>query len=361
MKIIDSEIEYNLNSSILSGYPKENLLFFDIETTGFSSHNCQIYMIGLCYFEEKKWHIKQYLSDEITDEYKLLESFISFIKNFSLLVHYNGDSFDIPFIINRCNKYNLDSGPLSSIKSFDVYKYISPLRKNFPTKNLKLKSMELFLGIQRNDKMDGKKLINIFKEYIADKNVEKKNLLLLHNFEDLTGLLYVSEITNYIDFFKNDLTTYGCICSKDSITFYSCFNFSVPADFSFISNDIYINMSDNKLYITINVYSGELKYFFNDYKNYYYLELEDMAIHKSVASYVDKSYRTPATASTCYVRQTGRFIPVFDQSFTQTFKIEYKDKISYVQIPDNISNDNDFLYKYINSIRKSKYIFTNNQ
>ena len=33
---------------------------------------------------------------------------------------------------------------------------------------------------------------------------------------------------------------------------------------------------------------GTLKYYYPDYKNYYYLPLEDEAVHKSVGVYVDR-------------------------------------------------------------------------
>ena len=47
-----------------------------------------------------------------------------------------------------------------------------------------------------------------------------------------------------------------------------------------------------------------------NYKDYYYLTTEDVAVHKSVAHYVDTKYRKQATASTCYEKHTGEFLPV---------------------------------------------------
>ena len=51
-----------------------------------------------------------------------------------------------------------------------------------------------------------------------------------------------------------------------------------------------------------------MRHFYSDYKNYYYLPKEDMAIHKSVAAYVDHEYREKCKAYNCYVRKTGTFI-----------------------------------------------------
>ena len=56
--------------------------------------------------------------------------------------------------------------------------------------------------------------------------------------------------------------------------------------------------------------AGEFRHFFDDVKNYSYLPEEDMAIHNSVAQYVDRAHRKRATKETCYVRREGLFVPV---------------------------------------------------
>ena len=48
----------------------------------------------------------------------------------------------------------------------------------------------------------------------------------------------------------------------------------------------------------IHIYQGDLRYYYTDYSNYYYLPEEDIAMHKSVAAYVDRAHRRQATAST---------------------------------------------------------------
>lgn len=61
---------------------------------------------------------------------------------------------------------------------------------------------------------------------------------------------------------------------------------------------------------SIPKYNGELKHFYKDYKDYYYLPAEDQAYHKSVAGFVDKSARVQATARTAYTKRAGTFVPV---------------------------------------------------
>lgn len=70
-------------------------------------------------------------------------------------------------------------------------------------------------------------------------------------------------------------------------------------------------------------FTGELKTFFKDYKDYYYLPAEDYAIHKSVGEFVDRSARKQATAHTAYIKKAGTFIPVYDET-DMIFTAEYR-------------------------------------
>ena len=84
--------------------------------------------------------------------------------------------------------------------------------------------------------------------------------------------------------------------------------------------------------LAVTLYDGELKYFFVDYKNYYYLPAEDCAIHKSVGTYVDRSARKQATARTCYQKKKGCFVPQPSPVFTPLFYHEYKGQ-AYGELP----------------------------
>ena len=64
-----------------------------------------------------------------------------------------------------------------------------------------------------------------------------------------------------------------------------------------------------------------MKYFYANYKDYYYLPGQDLAMHKSIASFVDSSRREQAKAENCYTRKTSSFLPggIFFE-FTQEMK-----------------------------------------
>ena len=73
---------------------------------------------------------------------------------------------------------------------------------------------------------------------------------------------------------------------------------------------IYLHASCDRVALRVPLYQGMARLYYLDYKNYYYLPAEDMAIHKSVATYVDKAHKQKATPETCYskVAVTDEFL-----------------------------------------------------
>ena len=100
----------------------------------------------------------------------------------------------------------------------------------------------------------------------------------------------------------------------------------------------------------VELTEGTLKHFYPDYKDYYYLPFEDRAVHKSIGACVDKEARIKATASNCYTKTTGFFLPQFGAIWEPVMKQEYKDKMLYAALGDVYLADEAALQKYIKAI-----------
>ena len=98
------------------------------------------------------------------------------------------------------------------------------------------------------------------------------------------------------------------------------------------------------------MYEGTLKYFFDNYKDYYYLPAEDVAILKEVAASVDKAHRKNATASTCYTKKDSIFLPQYQIIAEPAFYKQRKDKISYFELTDAFIDSNQILRQYIDHV-----------
>ena len=122
---------------------------------------------------------------------------------------------------------------------------------------------------------------------------------------------------------------------------------------------ITVVLSDNKLKLLIPITSCELKHFYPNYKDYYYLPLEDTAMHKSVAQFVDKNYRTQAKAANCYARKCGEFVPLPNKTYEtlniNTFRSEYASKELYCDLEELIGKleNKEFATTYLGNILSS--------
>jgi hypothetical protein len=197
MKIINTIIskEFEMNN-YLNEY---SACFIDIETTGLSRTFNYIYLIGILHHNSTNnaWEITQLLADNKNDEKIILRKFIKFIANFSKIITFNGNTFDIPFINERLNILDIDY-EITMDKSFDIYKIIKENRYYLNLDSLKLKSLEEYLGIYRDDIYSGKDCIRFYLDYAKNRDSDLKKRILQHNYDDLYYMLDVMEILNII-------------------------------------------------------------------------------------------------------------------------------------------------------------------
>jgi uncharacterized protein len=205
----------------------------------------------------------------------------------------------------------------------------------------------------------GGELINVYYEYLAQKDDEKLSLLLTHNYEDVLGMTKLLSILSYKECIHgiaditgvsvNPYTAYdGSLMNELIISFEN--KFSVPKSVSFHDNDIYLTIGTTKSYVRAEIFEGEMRHFYSDYKNYYYLPKEDMAIHKSVAAYVDHEYREKCKAYNCYVRKTGTFIRQYSDFMKPEFRFDIKDKYSYFLLTEDFINSKQMVLSYVKHI-----------
>ena len=333
-------------------YNSQDLVSFDIETTGFAAETTQLYLIGCAYYKEDKWVITQWFNNDGISEREIIIEFFEFIKNYKFLFNYNGDGFDIPYLCKKLKQLDLDYS-FDNIESIDMYKQIKPFKTILHLDNLKQKSIEKFLGINRLDKYTGADLIKIYNDYLNSPTDIGKQLLLQHNYEDLEGLLSCSSLLAYTKYKAGCLSVTKMSVRENRLLFSLSLDYPLPKRITLGTKDIIVTGHKNDSTINVPIISDELKFFFDNYKEYYYLPAEDMAVHKSVASFVDKNYREPAKKDNCYLRRKGHFITQIDTGILAGYKYSYKDRESFIELADSFLQDMDMLNAYARHIIKS--------
>ena len=365
---------YNNDLPSILDFELEDTIFFDIETTGLSKNKNMIYLIGLAYFQNNIWNIKQYLATSLDDEKTMIDEFLHFISNKKFLIHFNGNSFDIPFINHKSKIYNLDNHPLS-ITSIDLYTIFKQNAKYLNFDNFKLTTIEKNFQIHRKDKNSGKELIKVYYEFIKLYSLDVlkndfqnsnhlKKALLLHNLEDIVNLIPLLKVFNYTFLTSKNINFIKHTTKDDYIIFHYTLSYNhnlefelpCPLSYEIKSTDdntklAKISTEKSSLKIHVRKIFTTLKYFYPNYKDYYYLPAEDTAIHKSVGQYVDKDYRENAKANNCYLKKEATFIPIPHKTNTfNIFKNSNTSNVSYIELTDKILNEQ--LQTYANELLK---------
>lgn len=168
---------------------KENFKFMDIETLGLS--NVPLILIGVAEIKKDKIITSQYFLRRIYEEPAAIEAYLSHLDEDSVHVTFNGKSFDVPFIRNRClyNRVRLDY----RLPHLDLMYFAKNLwSDNLPNCRLQTIEKELF-GIERHGDVPGQFIPGYYNTYISQDNIGPIVPIIEHNRQDIVSLAYFLE------------------------------------------------------------------------------------------------------------------------------------------------------------------------
>ena len=341
------------------GYCSEGALFFDIETTGLSPTSAIVFLIGTVKKTGDGWLLTQWLAQRPEDEPLLLQAFFDAAAGCDTLIHFNGTTFDLPFLRERarllCRAGIADS--MDGKRSLDLYQKFRPLKRPLGLSRMNQTTLEQFLGWTREDRLTGKHMVELFHKYAASQEPLLCDLLLLHNHDDLLGMTDLLRLCAYSMLFDGQLDSAEVSVEETaSLKIHLTLRSALPRDLalSLPSSDSCCTPHDSDLrrishnsdscytlitsgtqaVLSIPGFQGELRHFFSNYRDYYYLPVEDQVIHKSVGAFVEKEYRVPATPANCYIKKSGLFFPQPEEFFSPAFKSSYESKDLFFSCPD---------------------------
>lgn len=174
---------YNVLKSI-SMTDVENFKFMDIETLGLS--NVPIILIGVAEIKKDSIITSQYFLREIYEECAVIDGYLSHLDEDSVHVTFNGKSFDVPFIKNRC-RYNRIDADLD-LPHLDLMYFAKNLWKDcLPNCQLQTIEKELF-GIEREGDVPGQYIPDYYNTYLLQKNIGPIVPIIEHNRQDIVSL-----------------------------------------------------------------------------------------------------------------------------------------------------------------------------
>lgn len=340
MRIIKQKKEYTID---------KDLILFDIETTGLSARTSYVYLIGFLHMNGEECELVQLFCEDFNDEKEMLRSFLEYITDRSVLVSFNGNTFDVPYLNAKFERHKLRSYIEASCQ-IDLYRVLNKYRKYFPVEDMKLTTIEKHAGFERTDIFSGGDLIDVYAELVGRlklaritgkaEDTENANALtqtlLLHNSDDIEGLYYIYCKTKVTDLTNCDLNISTSLSEYelDIITKAAVF----PVSFEYSTPESYVCNTASGTEFVYPVRSCTLKYFLPDYENYTYIIDKDVCMPTSIVSGVERSNRKKCTKKTAYIKKDGNFIPI-PKSMTEycadnhikMFKSDYDDKQSFVE------------------------------
>ena len=361
MRIIESilpqtaqQAQAQLDAWRLLGDP-EQVVFIDIETTGFSRLYDSIYLIGLVYLEEGHFVAKQYLAGSLADEVQVLEKALDQLQNFKIFVTYNGDMFDLPFIEERAKRLRTwreaDRSLWENYRSVDLMRRYRIHQSFFGWPNMKLKTIEAFLGIDRRDPFDGGQLIEVFYEYARTDDERLEKVLLLHNYEDIVYLLPLLKIEEFMTDLKVAQIEEVRYEDGELLVFWDrpfalshhsrmALNRKKRKDPDYPKAEFIFEAGNHCSRILLPWCCEPVYYYLPNAKDYYFLPEKGEIVHKSLAFDVPSSERRKAKPCECVLSGQGSFVQALPAiagmegavgSVLRSYKKAYKDADIYVE------------------------------
>lgn len=162
----------------------ENFKFMDIETKGLS--NVPIILIGVAEIRGNKIVASQYFLRDYTEEPSIIDAYLSHLDEDSVHVTFNGKSFDVPFIKNRCAYNGIDAN--LDLPHIDLMYFAKNLwRDKLSNCQLQTIEQEIF-GIQREGDVPGQYIPGYYDTYLSQNNIGPVVPIIEHNCQDIISL-----------------------------------------------------------------------------------------------------------------------------------------------------------------------------
>jgi hypothetical protein len=164
-------------------------LFLDLETCGLAGS--AIFLAGILRHTDAGLVLKQLWARNYAEEHALLKTLTDELAAMSLLVTFNGKSFDWPQVCDRWARYQ----PLRALPHFPHFDLLHHARRRWRGQlpNCRLQTLERFLcGRHRVGDIPGREIPAAYRQYVQDGDVASVRPILHHNALDLVTLLQIA-------------------------------------------------------------------------------------------------------------------------------------------------------------------------
>ena len=167
---------------------RADLLFFDTETTGLAGGTgTRAFMIGAADLVDGQLRIRQLLTTTMAAEDTMLRIFAGWLPPRTVLVSYNGRSYDAPLLKTRYRLARLPC-PIAPLAHLDL---LHPVRRRYrgQWENCRLATVERrLLRVLRDDDLPGSEAPRAWRDYLLGGPATDLRRVLAHNHTDVRSL-----------------------------------------------------------------------------------------------------------------------------------------------------------------------------
>lgn len=172
---------------------RRRLLCFDTETTGLAGGvGTRAFMIGVASWQEHRLVVRQMYLTTIAGEAAMLRTFVGWLDEDTILVSYNGKSYDSPLLKGRL-RLNRIEHRLAELPHID---WLHPVRRAYRGvfENCRLATIEReVLKIVREDDLPGSQAPAAWLAYLRGQSSRNLARVIDHNRQDVVTLMRLGD------------------------------------------------------------------------------------------------------------------------------------------------------------------------
>jgi uncharacterized protein YprB with RNaseH-like and TPR domain len=174
-------------------------IFLDTETTGLAtSGGTFAFMVGIGWFEETHFALRQYFLETPDQEEAMLLDLENLLSLHQFMVTYNGISFDIPILKSRF-KYHRIPTTIGNKDQIDLLKYARMLfRYQFDNRSLKSIESKVLNFSRTEEEIPGYLAPVIYQDYLKTGKIQDIIGVFYHNEMDVISLAALLRIINEV-------------------------------------------------------------------------------------------------------------------------------------------------------------------
>jgi uncharacterized protein YprB with RNaseH-like and TPR domain len=167
----------------------QNAIFIDTETTGLAGGTGTFaFMTGLGYFTEGGFHLAQLFMRDPSEEKAMLAYLEKILAGFSIIISFNGKSFDIPILKTRFELNQLPN-PFASYSHIDVLHLARKIwRLRLPNRSLKELETQILKLKRTEEEIPGWLVPQLYVDYLHSQDASPLKGVFYHNGMDVVSL-----------------------------------------------------------------------------------------------------------------------------------------------------------------------------